>query len=56
MDLGQFRYAGTNLTAFRLVDPANPAVRDTMADWNMRERSGILQFYYNLHTDTIFTS
>ena len=50
MDLGQFRYAGTNLTAFRLVDPANPAVRETMADWNMRERSGILQSYYTYST------
>lgn len=33
IDLEEFKYGGTNITAFRLVDPDNEFVRDTVAEW-----------------------
>ncbi len=30
VDLEDFRYGGTNITAFRLVDPNNPLVQEVV--------------------------
>ena len=38
VDLEEFKYAGTNLTAFRMVDPENEEVRETVRTWNLKER------------------
>lgn len=35
INLDEFKYGGTNITAFRLVDPNNPLVQSTMRDWQM---------------------
>lgn len=33
IDLEEFKYGGTNITAFRLVDPENPLVHRTVSEW-----------------------
>ena len=33
MDLESFRHLGTNITALRLVDPAQSAASDLLQDW-----------------------
>ncbi|KAK7053103.1 hypothetical protein SK128_020197 [Halocaridina rubra] len=33
VDLEDFRYSGSNITALRLIDPDRPEVRNLMADW-----------------------
>lgn len=33
VDLEEFKYGGTNITAFRLVDPEGPQVRKIVRDW-----------------------
>ena len=38
VDLEEFKYAGTNLTAFRMVDPENEEVRETVKAWNLKAR------------------
>ena len=38
VDLEEFKYTGTNLTAFRMVDPQNEEVRKTVKTWNLKER------------------
>ena len=35
MDLEEFKYGGTNITSFRLVDPHNPKVKELVKSWNM---------------------
>ncbi|KAJ8939714.1 hypothetical protein NQ318_009814 [Aromia moschata] len=35
VDLEEFKYGGTNITAFRLVDPDGPDVRKVVRDWNV---------------------
>lgn len=37
LDLEQFKYSGTNITAFRLVDPDNPMVRNAVTEWSQSE-------------------
>ncbi|XP_031625101.1 glutamate receptor ionotropic, kainate 2 [Contarinia nasturtii] len=37
IDLDEFKYSGTNITAFRLVDPDNYNVRKTVAEWSQLE-------------------
>lgn len=37
MDLEEFRYGGTNITAFRLVDPESPTVSRTVSEWQHSE-------------------
>lgn len=34
MDLEEFKYGGTNITAFRLMDPEGAQVRKIVRDWN----------------------
>ncbi|CAH1126003.1 unnamed protein product [Ceutorhynchus assimilis] len=34
VDLEEFKYGGTNITAFRLVDPEGPEIRRAVRDWN----------------------
>lgn len=34
VDLEEFKYGGTNITAFRLVDPEGPQVRKIVRDWS----------------------
>ncbi|XP_050309100.1 glutamate receptor ionotropic, kainate 2 isoform X3 [Anthonomus grandis grandis] len=34
VDLEEFKYGGTNITAFRLVDPEGPEIRRIVRDWN----------------------
>lgn len=33
VELEDFKYGGTNITSFRLVDPAQEEVRAVVADW-----------------------
>lgn len=33
----EFRYGGTNITAFRLVDPDNDFVRDIVSEWTQAD-------------------
>lgn len=33
LDLDEFKYGGTNVTAFRLVDPDSVAVENTVSEW-----------------------
>jgi ionotropic kainate glutamate receptor 2 len=37
VDLDEFKYGGTNITAFRLVDPNNPDVQQTVQNWTFGE-------------------
>lgn len=37
IDLDEFKYSGTNITAFRLVDPDNPIARKTISEWSQSE-------------------
>lgn len=42
IDLEEFKYGGTNITAFRLVDPDNLAVQHSIHDWIQAEhKAGI---------------
>ncbi len=42
VDLEEFKYGGTNITSFRLVDPNRRIVRHVMNDWlTMEERLGM---------------
>lgn len=34
MDLEEFKYGGTNITALRLVDPEGPEVKKAVKSWN----------------------
>uniref|UniRef100_A0AAR5QFC0 Glutamate receptor 1 n=1 Tax=Dendroctonus ponderosae TaxID=77166 RepID=A0AAR5QFC0_DENPD len=34
VDLEEFKYGGTNITAFRLVDPDGPEIRRAVRDWS----------------------
>lgn len=33
MDLEEFKYGGTNITAFRLVDPEKPDIQKVVREW-----------------------
>ena len=35
VDLEDFKYGGTNITSFRLVDPHNPEVKDVVKSWTL---------------------
>lgn len=37
VDLEEFKYGGTNITALRLVNPDNSLVQDTIRNWTMEE-------------------
>ncbi|XP_064612115.1 glutamate receptor ionotropic, kainate 2-like isoform X2 [Liolophura sinensis] len=37
IDLEDFKHGGANVTAFRIVDPMNPKVRDAISDWALEE-------------------
>lgn len=37
IDLDEFKYSGTNITAFRLVDPENSLVHRTVSEWSQSE-------------------
>lgn len=37
IDLDEFKYSGTNITAFRIVDPENSIVRKTVSEWSQSE-------------------
>jgi hypothetical protein len=37
--MSDFHHQGANITAFRLVNPENPAVVDVISDWIMEERN-----------------
>lgn len=36
MDLEEFKYGGTNITALRLVDPEGSDVKKAVKDWNKK--------------------
>ena len=38
MDLEDFKYGGTNITSFRLVDPLNPEVQEVVKSWTKGEK------------------
>ena len=38
IDLEDFKYGGTNITAFRLVDPHNPEVINVFKSWYLGEK------------------
>lgn len=33
VDLDEFKYGGTNITAFRLLDPEKPEIQRVVKDW-----------------------
>lgn len=33
VDLEEFKYGGTNITAFRLLDPEKPEIQNTVQEW-----------------------
>ena len=35
VDLEDFKYGGTNITSFRLVDPHNPEVKEVVKSWTL---------------------
>lgn len=37
VDLEEFKYGGTNITAFRLVDPEKPEIQRVVRDWQYGE-------------------
>lgn len=37
INLDEFKYGGTNITAFRLVDPENPEVAQAIHNWTIGE-------------------
>lgn len=37
VNLDEFKYGGTNITAFRLVDPDSPSVQQTVRNWTQSE-------------------
>ncbi|XP_045476404.1 glutamate receptor ionotropic, kainate 2 [Harmonia axyridis] len=37
VDLDDFKHGGTNITAFRLVDPQNPDVENVLKEWNLND-------------------
>ena len=38
IDLEDFKYGGTNITAFRIVDPNNPEVVKVVRNWILGEK------------------
>ena len=38
IDLEDFKYGGTNITAFRIVDPNNPEVINVVRNWVLGEK------------------
>lgn len=38
VDLEEFRHGGTNITAFRLVDPEKPEIQKVIKDWIFGEK------------------
>ena len=38
MDLEDFKYGGTNITAFRIVDPHSPEVQNIEKSWILGEK------------------
>ena len=38
MDMEDFKYGGTNITSFRLVDPHNPEVQNVVKSWMLGEK------------------
>lgn len=38
VDLEEFRHGGTNITAFRLVDPEKPEIQKVIQDWIYGEK------------------
>lgn len=40
VDLEEFKYGGTNITAFRLVDPFSSTVQSTIRNWTMTDLDG----------------
>lgn len=42
IDMEEFKYGGTNITAFRLVDPDNQYVQESVNEWSQAEiKAGI---------------
>lgn len=39
INLDEFKYGGTNITAFRLVDPNNPSVQNAVREWSVLNKS-----------------
>lgn len=37
VDLDEFKYGGTNITAFRLVDPEKPELQQVIKEWTYGE-------------------
>lgn len=37
IDLDEFKYGGTNITAFRLVDPGRPELQKILKEWTNDE-------------------
>ena len=38
VDMEDFKYGGTNITSFRLVDPHNPEVQNVVKSWMLGEK------------------
>ncbi|CAH1800045.1 unnamed protein product [Owenia fusiformis] len=49
VDLNDFRYGGTNITAFRLVDPSRPQVQAVLPAW---KRRNLIPSMQSIQTET----
>ena len=38
VDMEDFKHGGTNITAFRLIDPFNPEILDVVKTWLLGEK------------------
>ncbi|KAF7271253.1 hypothetical protein GWI33_015848 [Rhynchophorus ferrugineus] len=59
VDLEEFKYGGTNITAFRLVDPDGVEVRKAVRDWNFPpdnkgKKSDLLPILYRAETALMY--
>ena len=42
VDLEEFKYGGTNITSFRLVDPNNPEVKEVVRSWSVIKKESMI--------------
>lgn len=52
MDLEEFKYGGTNITALRLVDPEGPEVKKAVKSWNKNGDVILVSFWQQ--TQSVF--
>lgn len=54
VNLEPFKYGGTNITAFRLIDPDSSVVRETVKNWTLYDaKNNRKQYYEYMNTSAI---